>query len=45
MEQANSTANLIFQTTLLLGIPRKIIQISKHYSNLYDITYNEKMHK
>ena len=45
MEQANSTAYLIFQTTLLLGIPQKNIQISKHYSNLYGITNNEKMHK
>ena len=45
MEQANSSANLIFQTTLLLGIPQKIIQISKHYSNLNGVTNNEMMHK
>ena len=45
MEQADSTANLIFQTTLFLGIPKKIIQISKHYSNLNSINNYEKMHK
>ena len=29
MEQANSTAYLIFQTTLLLEIPQKDIQITQ----------------
>lgn len=36
MEQTNSTAYLIFQTTLLLGLPQKNIQnilIFKDYSN------------
>ena len=44
MEQANSTAYLIFQTTLLLGIPQKISKLPKHYYRLNCFANDEKMH-